>query len=114
MSDPVALTEALAFEQWLDDATAVLEAVGSERVALYGNGHGGAFAMLVAATRPDLVSALVISNGYARLARAPDYPAGLPPAAQERLLEKLERMFGSAALGEVFFPSVANDERFRA
>lgn len=114
LSDPVALTEALSFEQWLDDATAVLEAAGSKRVALFGNGHGGAFTMLVAATRPDLVSALVITNGYARLARAPDYPWGLPPPAQARLLIKLEETFGSSTVGGVFFPSAMKDERFHA
>ena len=80
------LTEALSFEQWLDDAAAVLEAAGSKRVALFGNGHGAVFTVLVAATRPDLVSALVITNGYARLALAPDCPWGLPPPAQARVL----------------------------
>ena len=41
-------------------------AVGSDRVAVLGSGHGSLGAIEFAAAYPDLVSALMIVNGYAR------------------------------------------------
>lgn len=58
----------------MDDAIAVLDAVGSERPAVVGWGPSGLLSMLFAATRPDRVSALVLFNTFASAIRRPDYP----------------------------------------
>jgi 2-hydroxymuconate-semialdehyde hydrolase len=45
---------------WTEHAIAVIEELGLEDVAIIGNSMGGAVALSVAATRPDLISRLVL------------------------------------------------------
>jgi pimeloyl-ACP methyl ester carboxylesterase len=87
LSDPVPRTSLPTLEEWMDDVTTVMAAAGSERAALVGIGAGGPLCLLVAATHPDRVSSLVLVNAYARLARAPDHPFGVPDRLRDRLLE---------------------------
>ena len=65
-------------EQWASDALAVLDDQGIERAAVLGVHFGGLAAMLLAATHPERVHALVFVNGYACLTRSDDYPFGVP------------------------------------
>src|SRR6516164_2018557 len=58
-SDPVPLEALPTWEEWADDALAVLDAVGSERAALFGAGDGGAVAALFAAIHPARTSAAI-------------------------------------------------------
>jgi len=95
LSDPV--TSPPPLETWMDDVAAVMAAAGSEQAALIGHGHAGQLCALFAASHPERVSALVTINSYARLARAPDYPWGLPEAAQEAALAGIETMWGTGA-----------------
>src|SRR3954470_15097646 len=69
---------AYTLENVTDDALAVLDEVGVERVALFGVSEGGAAATMLAATHPNRVSAMVQFGTYARVSRAPDYPEGIP------------------------------------
>jgi len=88
LSDPIRPGEPPTLEQWTSDAVAVLDAAGSERVALLGGADEGALvAMLLAATRPDRVSHLVLVNPTARYIRADDYPAGIPARVMEQFEE---------------------------
>ena len=65
MSDP--LTGSNTLEQWTADALTVMDAVGSERAAFFGNDHAGSMvAMMCAATHPERVTRLVLYNGVAR------------------------------------------------
>jgi len=63
MSDRVPGTPGL--EERIDDVTAVLEAVGSRRTALFGISEGGSIAALFAATYPEAVAALVVMGSGA-------------------------------------------------
>ena len=63
-------------EQRMDDVRAVMDAVASERAALFGSGPDGAMALLFAATYPERVSALVLFAVPPRGKWAPDYPWG--------------------------------------
>src|SRR4051812_8489248 len=54
-------------EEWSDDVRAVLDATGTERVAIVAKGAGGIMAMLFAATHPDRVASIALVNGWARL-----------------------------------------------
>jgi class 3 adenylate cyclase len=83
LSDPAAFSAQSTPEEWVDDAVAVLSAVGSERAAVFGHHDGGHIAIMLAATHPDQVAALVLFNATARLARADDYPIGIPEADWE-------------------------------
>src|SRR4028118_1272497 len=51
-------------EDRMDDVRAVMDAVGSERAALFGISEGGAMSMLFAATYPDRTHALVLYGSY--------------------------------------------------
>ena len=66
----------------MDDVRAVLDAVGSDRAALFGSSEGGVMCALFAATYPSRTSALVMHGSYARITSAQDYPWG--PTAEER------------------------------
>src|SRR5215213_4571411 len=63
-------------EQRLDDARAVLDAVGSTTAALLGMSEGGPMSVLFAATYPTRTSALILFGTFARFMEAPDYPFG--------------------------------------
>jgi class 3 adenylate cyclase len=101
LSDPV--EDLPPIEAWMEDVRAVMSAVGSRRAALVGHGHAGQLCILVAAARPELTEALVTVNSFARLARAEDYPWGLPPAAQEAALKAIEAAWGT---GSVMYPAL--------
>jgi class 3 adenylate cyclase len=53
-------------EDRMDDVRAVMDAVGSERAAVFGISEGGPMSLLFAATYPERVSALVLYASYAR------------------------------------------------
>jgi|EndMetStandDraft_7_1072992.scaffolds.fasta_scaffold26696_3 pimeloyl-ACP methyl ester carboxylesterase len=88
MSDPVPLAPPPPLDDWMDDVRVVMDAAGSRQAAVVGVGAGGPMAMLYAAAHPERVSALVLVNTYARLARADDYRFGFPEEARRRILEE--------------------------
>lgn len=98
---------AISAEAWMDDLVAVMDAAGSGKASLVAHGHAAQMAMVAAATHPERVSSLVLINGFARLARAEDYPAGLPVEVQAALLEDVEGEWGTGKHVHVLGPSVA-------
>jgi class 3 adenylate cyclase len=103
LSDPVETAPTL--EQQMDDLRAVLDAVGSERVALLGAVEAGLCAMY-AATYPEQVSALVLVNVT---------PAGGLVLTEDRrstLLDIIEHHWGEGRLMSLFAPSRVGDRRF--
>ena len=103
-----------SFEELLDDMRAVLDAVSSERTALFGGAEGGPMCALFAATFPERTSALVLGASYPRRKWAPDYPWGLDEQAQERILAAYETKWGTDGFAvRTVAPSLAEDERFR-
>jgi pimeloyl-ACP methyl ester carboxylesterase/class 3 adenylate cyclase len=113
VSDPVPLDRLPSLERWMDDARLVLDEIGAEQAAVVGDAEGGPMAVLLAATYPRRISALVLVNSYARLLRAPDYRFGIPPAVAERLIVAWRREWGTGAMLELTAPSVAGDPRWR-
>ena len=61
-------------ETRMDDVWAVMDAVGSERAALFGWSEGGPMSALFAATYPERTRMLVIYGSYAKRIRTDDYP----------------------------------------
>src|SRR4051812_24053767 len=80
LSDPVAPNAPPTLEQWVDDAIAVLDAVGSERAVILASSDASPVGLMIAATRPSRVQSLVLVNAYARLFWDVDYPIGVPAA----------------------------------
>ena len=54
-----------SLEERMDDVRAVMDAVGSEKAALFGISEGGAMSMLFAATYPERTQALILYGTYA-------------------------------------------------
>ena len=116
LSDPIDPSVPPSLEEWVGDALAVLDAVGSERAALCGADEGALVAMLTAAAHPTRTAALILLNAYPRLRRDSDYPHGLPDHLVTRFTQAVLADDGgetSFADIEVFVPSVADDPRFR-
>lgn len=100
-------------EQRMDDVRAVMDAVGSERAALFGISEGGPMSLLFAATYSGRTSALVLYGSYARRAWSPDHPFGRTGEEMGRIIETMEREWGGPVGVEIWVPSMAGDERFR-
>ena len=101
----------------MQDALAVLDAVGSSRAALFGVGAGGFVSMLFSATYPERTSAQVLMHCSARLARDDDSPWGVPQHVLDRFVESVSDptfegdVIDDAALSA---PSLAHDPGFRS
>ena len=85
-------------ETRMDDVRAVMDAVGSERAALYGYSEGGPMCCLFAATYPSRVSALVLYASYAKR-RDPDedYPWAATWEERQAYAAEVERTWGEEA-----------------
>ena len=94
VSDPVPLGAVPTVERWMDDVTTVVDAVGCERIVVFGHGDGGPIAMLFAATYPARTEALVLGDSFARMRHAPDYPDGLDEEAADRKARQLYDSWG--------------------
>jgi pimeloyl-ACP methyl ester carboxylesterase len=114
LSDRVAERELPTLEQRMDDVRAVLDAVGSERAAVFGHSEGGPMALLFAAAHPERTTALVAFGIFATRLRKPDYPWA--PSAEERAawIERVEREWGGDVDLATLAPSMAGDPAFRA
>lgn len=88
----------------------MLDAVGSERTALFAEYEAGPLAVFFAATHPTRVSSLVLGNTAARYSYAPDYPIGIPVEQLEFSAEVFEAIWGTPEVG-AFFPSIAGDPK---
>lgn len=79
-----------AFERWIEDLAAVVNAAGLERFDLFGSSHGGAVAIAYAARHPERVSRLVLYFPYARgLSRRDDTPQA---AGEAQALREIVRL----------------------
>jgi class 3 adenylate cyclase len=94
--------------------TAVLDAVGCDRVALMACGAAGPGAIHYAAAHGDRVSSLILVNSFANYIRDDDCPWGLPQAMVDQFVDVWTETFGSGAMVELFAPSRAADEAFRS
>jgi class 3 adenylate cyclase len=95
-------------EERMDDVRAVMDAVKSERAALFGMSEGGAMSMLFAATYPARTEALILYGTYAHF-----HTWVLPPERFEPFLQQIEQSWGKGISLSAFAPSKATDERFK-
>jgi class 3 adenylate cyclase/pimeloyl-ACP methyl ester carboxylesterase len=109
LSDPIRSKELPPLEDWMDDVSAVMDAVGLERAAIVGAGEASPMAELFAATYPERTSALVLLNATARASAAPGYEIGAPPEVQEGLVSMVEQTWGRGDIIAAINPSLAGD-----
>jgi class 3 adenylate cyclase len=120
LSDPVSRAAPPPPEVLLDDLKSVMNAVGSEQAALFGEFEGGPLCTLYAATHPESTRALVLFASRARGAWAPDYPWGWTDEQFEAEIATAQRALERGAdenfflqWAEEFVPSLAHDKSFR-
>ena len=104
---------AYTLENVVDDALAVLDAAGMERVVVFGVSEGGAAAAMLAAAHPDRVAAMVQYGTVARMVRGPDYPEGAPLEVVRAFWARMIERWGDPAAGDVWAPSLAGDPELR-
>jgi DNA-binding SARP family transcriptional activator/pimeloyl-ACP methyl ester carboxylesterase len=95
-------------EERMEDARAVLDAVGADRVHVLGWSEGGPLAMLLAATHPERVLSLVLYGTQACFRREPDYPWGATEEKRESFSAQVAREWGALAFASHFAPGGDN------
>jgi pimeloyl-ACP methyl ester carboxylesterase len=95
-------------EERMDDVRAVMDAVGSQRAALFGISEGGPMSMLFAATYPERTRALVMYGTYGH------FPLWvLPPDKFKEFIGVVERDWGTGETARFFAPTKAEDANFK-
>lgn len=97
-------------EERMEDAHAVLNAAGLERVHVLGWSEGGPLAMLLAATHPERVLSLVLYGTQACFRREPDYPWGFTEEQRDSFSAQVAREWGGLAFAAHFAPG--GDDQF--
>ncbi len=101
-----------SLEERMDDVRAVMDAVRSERAALFGMSEGGNMSVMFAATYPERTRALALFGTFSKRIWAPDYPWAPRPDERQRWYELLEREWGGKTDLDTLAPSLADDEEF--
>jgi class 3 adenylate cyclase len=118
LSDPVDPAEGLTVEAFAQDALAVMDAVGADRVVLVAEAGAGPAAIELATHHPERVQALVLVNTYACLFADEGNPAGHPRDFLEQFLDQnidpdaTWDFAGDDDLA-IIAPSLRGDGRFR-
>ncbi|HUH80710.1 MAG TPA: adenylate/guanylate cyclase domain-containing protein [Solirubrobacteraceae bacterium] len=86
-------------EQEVRDALAVLDAAGSDRVALFTYAVGGLVGAKLAAERPDRVGALVMYASVSRTSWAPDYDWAMTIEQREQIAAMTTATWGEQGSG---------------
>ena len=106
MSDPVPPGELPTLELRMDDVRAVMDAVGSERAAIFGASEGGNMSMLFAATYPDRTTALATMGSTAKRIYSPDYPWAPTWERRVQAFDEVERNWTTGLGWEDIAPSL--------
>ncbi len=109
ISDPVPIRGLPTLEEWMDDIGTVMDAVGSERAALVSGLAACYLTLLFAATYPTRARALVLVDGYARLAAAEDYFPDLPRTMREEMTSQVGEAWGRGGMLRAFAPGAYRD-----
>jgi pimeloyl-ACP methyl ester carboxylesterase len=91
--------------QRVGDLEAVLDAVRSPGAVVVGFSEGGPLALTFAVTRPLRVRGLALVGAFARMAAAPDHPAGWGEAEVAALRAYIERSWGAGATMRALVPA---------
>lgn len=112
LSDRLPNDQLPTLEERMDDVRAVMEAVGSERAAVFGFSEGSNLSALFAASYPERTTALVMFGSFAKRIWSEDYPWAPKPEEREATYELIEREWGNLMDVGHYTPSKINDEAF--
>jgi pimeloyl-ACP methyl ester carboxylesterase len=96
------ISGAPSLEERMDDVRAVMDAVGSERAAVWGFSEGCTMSALFAATYPERVSKLILFGGFAEAAT-------VESDWEERIARRVQ-VWGTGDLIKILWPSRAMNQ----
>jgi len=118
VSDRVSPSDLPPLEDLVDDLTAVLDAVGSERVVPFGVSDSGALSAMYASARPDRTAGLILHGATARGRQDADYPWQWSEEEWREYLATIWTRWGTPEYAREslaqYNPSMADDERMLA
>jgi class 3 adenylate cyclase len=104
-----------SWEQWVDDARAVLDTAESERAVLFGLANHGPIATLFAASHPTRTRGLILANAVvAAGVSEPTVAVRWHPRLHDRtaVQEFITQAWGTSAMVEIADPDAARDPAF--
>ena len=107
MSDSVPESRQGNLDDRIDDALAVLDTVGVDRVSVIAEGDGALTAIRFAVVHPERVEKVVLVNGYAA-----GWGVGAPPQRLDELADRVRAVWGSGELTATVVPHFADDLEF--
>jgi pimeloyl-ACP methyl ester carboxylesterase len=105
-SDPASGDSLPWWEQWAEDARAVLDAVGSDRAVICGVVDSGGPAILFAGSHPSRTRGLILINTQACAIAGPDYPPGVPEEDLAKWVQLVRDAWGTDRLAQMLFPDL--------
>ena len=115
VSDRVSPRDLPPLEDLVDDLTAVLDAVGSERVVPFGTSDSALISVMYASARPDRTAGLILHGATARGKQDTDYPWQWSEEEWEEYLATIWTRWGTPEYAREslaqYNPSLADDER---
>jgi class 3 adenylate cyclase len=110
LSDRVSPDKLPTLEERMDDVRAVMDAVGSNRAALFGYSEGAPMSVLFAATYPERTTALVLFGAFAEL----DFEGAVAPrlgiSSHEEFAATIEERWGEGFPPlELWAPSIGSN-----
>ena len=114
-SERHSLDEQPGMQSWMDDILAVMHAAGVETASLLAATDCGLPSLLLAASHPERLSAMVLVSCYARYLRSQDHPWGMPANTLDRYLSGMVDLVrqGEGGLLTGLAPSALSDSRTR-
>src|SRR3954468_8945696 len=95
ISDRPASVENMTLEKAMEDAISVMDAVGSEAAVVMGVEAGAAVSVLLAASYPERVTALVLQAPTVVSWKSADYPWGMTPEWSQMFHDAIENEWGT-------------------
>lgn len=114
MSDMIEESRLGDLDDRVDDALAVLEAVGSERVCVSGSETGGFAAIKFVVEHQHRVDKLVLTNAHARGSRGDGYEFGQTAEQAEATAELARDWWGTGQFMAIGSPNFSDDIEFLA
>ena len=102
-----------SLEDRMDDVRAVMDSVGCERAALFGESEGAPMAVLFAATYPERTVALIPYAPLVCFIADADFPWALSRDEMPVVLDAMLDGWGQGGSIDLFAPSLANDPEAR-
>ena len=104
---------ATELEEQVDDVLAVLDAAGSDQPVLVSIAEGCALAVLVAASHPERVRALVLITPTPRVVRGPGYEWAQSVEERDAIVDAVVRHWGSGSPEQPWGAFAGDDEQRR-